>query len=146
MNKLFILLLSATFAFGAVIWDKQQAVKLNKDEPFRVIFHEQVQGQGRVVQHEFVLRWTLFVNEGLTVTIKYDGFNHHHVLHKRVGLDTFNLQLLPLADKELKAPYMSIVFEEFDDAQKQAYFQIYIKDNDRTNLEILSPNRLNQQE
>jgi hypothetical protein len=136
MSKIFLGLLLALNLSFAQQWNKTQNVKLKKDEPYRVIFHEQVQGEGGVVQREFVLRWTLFVNEGLTVTIKYDGFNHHHVLHNRYGFDSFRLQLLPRNDSEMQAPYMLIVFQEFDDAQKEAYFELFIKDNDRTNMLI----------
>jgi len=135
MSRVFILLCFCATLLVAQ-WDKTQEIKLQKDEPYRIIFHEKVQGDGGIVQREFVLWWTLFVNEGLTVVIKYDGFNHHHVLHKRRGLDSFRLPLLPRIDSELIAPYMLIQFMEFDDANKEAYFGIYVKDNDRVNMEI----------
>lgn len=135
MSKGFVLLfLSISLLFGQ--WDKTQEIKLKKDEPYRVIFHEQLRGDGGIMQREFVLRWTLFVNEGLSVVIKYDGFNHHHVLHRKRGLDSFRLPLLPRIDSELIAPYMLIEFQEFDDLNKEAYFGIYVKDNDRTNMQI----------
>lgn len=142
MNK-FLILLLLLFSFAAAIqWNKEQSVKLKKDQPYRVVFNEQV--ANGIVKREFVLRWTLFVNEGLTAVVKYDGFNHHQVFSKRYGRDTFNLKILPKQDNEMQAPYISIVFEEFDDANKEAYFKLYIKDNDRTNMEQISPTRIQE--
>ena len=135
MSKIVIaLLLSCSVVFGQ--WNKTQDVKLIKDEPYRIVFHEALQNGGGTVQREFVLRWTLFANEGLTVTIKYDRFNHHHVLFARRGMDSFHLELLPKVDGEKQNPYMLIVFKEFDDANQEAYFELFIKDNDRTNMQV----------
>lgn len=134
MSKIALLLLLVTLGYGQ--WDKTQDVRLQKDEPYRVIFHEQVAQEGTVIQREFVLRWTLFVNDSLTVTVKYDGFNHHHVMKKKRGWNSVRLQLLPRADSQRETPYMLIEFQEFDDANNEAYFGLYIKDHDRTNMQI----------
>ncbi len=143
MNKALFLVLLPLWLHAQIVWDKVQHVKLKKDQFFHATFSE-TGPEGGVVKRVFKLRWTLFVNEGLVTLINYQGFNNQTVLYTRPNLDTFNLKLLPRIAGELRAPYMSIVFKEFDDTNREAYFDIYIKDNDRTNLSIKNSNEETQ--
>jgi hypothetical protein len=134
MNKAaLVLLLLCVCAQGAVNWDKHLQFKLKKDQFYTMTVSEDMD-EG-TVSKDFAMKWTLFVNKGLVVTLRYDGFNHHMVLYKRYGQDTFKLDLLPHKDGETVGTYMNIVFSEFDDAAREAYFDIYIKDNARAIIE-----------
>lgn len=128
-----VFLLLCVCAQAAVNWDKHLQFKLKKDQFYQMTVSEEL--DEATVSKDFAMKWTLFVNEGLVVTLRYDGFNHHMVLYQRYGQDTFQLDLLPKEGGETIGTYMNIVFSEFDDANNEAYFDIYIKDNARAIIE-----------
>ena len=122
MNKLLFLFLPV-FLF-AEFWNFPHTVKLKKDETiyFNVHYLRRI--------YPFELRWTLYINEILTVLYRYDNFPRQITLYKDPPLNTFKV---PIAKIPEIYPYFYIEFKDFNG--KIATFDIYIKNGDRVKVE-----------
>ncbi|ACM92393.1 conserved hypothetical protein [Nautilia profundicola AmH] len=114
MNKFFILFFPL-FLF-AEFWNFPHTIELKKDETinFDVYYLKKV--------YPLKLRWTLFINDILTVLYRYDDFPRQITLYKDPPLNTFKI---PIAKIPEKYPYFYIEFKDFNG--KIATFDIYLK-------------------
>jgi len=122
MNKILFLFLPV-FLF-AEFWNFPHTVKLKKDETiyFNVHYWQRI--------YPFELRWTLYINEILTVLYRYDNFPRQIILYKDPPLNTFKV---PIAKIPENYPYFYIEFKDFNG--KIATFDIYIKNGDGVKVE-----------
>ena len=83
---------------------------------------------------EFQFRWTLYVNEALTMLYHYEGFNKQNVLYAAYRLDGFKIDLKERATNAIYRPYIYISFKNYDKKTKKALFHVFIKDEKRSIL------------
>jgi hypothetical protein len=115
MSKVFLFLFLPLFLFGQ-FWNFPHIVKLKKDETiyFDVYYLNRV--------YPLKLRWTLFVNDILTLLYTYDKFPRQITLYKTPPLNAFKI---PIAKIPENYPYFYIVFKDFNG--KIATFDVYLK-------------------
>jgi len=74
--------------------------------------------------YPFSFRWTLFINDILTVLYRYDNFPRQITLYKDPPLNTFKVPIAKIPDMY---PYFYIEFRAFNG--KIATFYIYLMNN-----------------
>ena len=114
MNKYFLLIFLLTFNLLARYWDTQYEVSLKKDELAK--FNVFVPTGSK----QFLFRWTLFINDGLVMISKLDGFPHHYILYKRHN-PSFRLKLFG------RQAFLMVEFIKFDTENNQATFRVMFK-------------------
>lgn len=114
MNKLFIFFLPVLLL--AEFWNFPHQIQLKKDQTanFDVYYNGKV--------YPFKFRWTLYINDILTVLYRYDNFPRQITLYKDPPLNTFKV---PVAKIKQIYPYFYIEFKDFNG--KIATFDIYLK-------------------
>ena len=76
------------------------------------------------------LRWTLFTNNMLTLLVNSRGYPTQYVLEKKYPLESIIIPLLPDGNnKMISRTYAKIVFNDFDQRNKEAILDIFIEDN-----------------
>lgn len=74
-------------------------------------------------------RWTLFANNLLIVLVNYRGHPTQYVLEKKYPLESILIPLLPDGEDIINSQvYAKIVFNDFNQSNKEAVFDIFIKD------------------
>lgn len=134
MSKTFFLILFLSFSLYAkddAFWDYQERFKLKKDEIGKVLIDYRDKSLVQKEQRKFIFRWTLFQNKRLVTLIKYMNFPHQYILRKERGLDSLEFKLIPDADKVDQKTYLFFVFEDFDEKNKIATFDLFIKDSQK---------------
>ena len=123
MNKFFLLFLPI-FLF-AKYWIFPHTLELKKDETayFSVYYNQK--------EYPFKIRWTLFINDILTILYRYDNFPRQITLYKNPPLNTFKIPIVKFPDNY---PYFYIEFTDFNG--KIATFDIYLKRGDKVNVEF----------
>lgn len=90
--------------------------------------------------NEYLLRfrWTLFANNSLIVLVNYRGHPTQYVLEKKDPLESILIPLLPDGEDIVNSQvYVKIVFNDFNQSNKEAVFDIFIKDvNERILVEF----------
>ena len=77
----------------------------------------------------FTLRWTLYINDVLTVLHSYDVQVGQHALQKNHVNQSFRVQLKARGIKEHNAPYLLVQFKEFDFQKNKATFALFLYNN-----------------
>ena len=123
MNKFFLIFLPL-FLF-AEYWIFPHTLELKKDETayFSVYYNQK--------EYPFKIRWTLFINDILTILYRYDNFPRQITLYKNPPLNTFKIPIVNFAENY---PYFYIEFKDFNG--KIATFDIYLKRGDKVNVEF----------
>lgn len=90
------------------------------------------------------LRWTLFANNSLIVLVNYRGHPTQYVLEKKYPLESIIIPLLPQGEDVIKSQvYAKIVFNDFNQSNKEAIFDIFIQDvNERILVEFKPKKRV----
>lgn len=113
MNKIILLILP--FLLFATSIKFPYTVKLAKDQLFKMdIYYLK-----RI--YPFEMRWTLYINDIVTVIYNYDNFPRQVELQKKFSQDAFKM---PIALIPENYPYFYIKFDDFDG--KIATFTIYL--------------------
>lgn len=83
-------------------------------------------------------RWTLFANDQLFLLVNYRGHPYQYILKKRFPLESVTLPLLPEGIDTMNAKVLiKILFNDFDQSNKEAVLDIFIEDNQqRINVEF----------
>jgi hypothetical protein len=123
MNKLFVLFFPL-FLFAAIV-KFPYTVKLKKDQFADFVVYR------RLKKTEFKFRWTLYVNDTLTVFSTYDGFTNQYTLFKT---PTMNLFRVTLEDFPEPRPYFLIQFVNFNG--KIAVFKIFLFNGKNIRVEL----------
>jgi len=116
MNKFFIIFFPL-FLFSTYI-KFPYTVKLKKDETayFNVYYLNRT--------YPFKFRWTLYINDILTVLYRYDNFPRQVELYKNPPMNAFKVKIAKIPEIY---PYFYIEFNNFDG--KIATFNIYLMNN-----------------
>jgi len=113
MNRFFIIFLPI-FLFSTYI-NFPYTLTLKKDE--KAVFDVYYKN----FSHSFILWWTLYKNDVLTVIYIYDNFPHHIELYKNYPVNSFKVKITDLVEP---FPYFWIKFDSFND--ENATFKIYL--------------------
>ena len=123
MNKLLFLLLPLYIFAVPVIFPF--TIDLKKDET--AYFDVYYLGN----TYPFKFRWTLYINDILTLLYRYDNFPRQITLYKNPPLNTFKV---PIAKIPENYPYFYIEFKDFNG--KIATFDIYLKNGDGVKVDF----------
>jgi len=123
MNKFFLFFLP--FLLYAQTLEFPHKIQLKKDETayFDVYYKNRI--------YPFKFRWTLYINDILTLLYRYDNFPRQITLYKDPPLNTFKV---PIAKITQNYPYFYIEFSEFNG--KIATFNIYLKNGDEVKVDF----------
>ena len=77
----------------------------------------------------FTLRWTLYINDVLTVLHSYDVRVGQHALQNNHVNQSFRVQLKARGLQERNAPYLLVQFKEFDFQKNRAKFALFLYNN-----------------
>jgi len=123
MNKFFLIFLPL-FLF-AEFWNFPHTLELKKDETaYFSVYYDQK-------EYPLKIRWTLFINDILTLLYRYDNFPRQITLYKNPPLNTFKIPIVKFPDNY---PYFYIEFKDFNG--KIATFDIYLMRGDGVNVEF----------
>ncbi|ARU48931.1 hypothetical protein Sdiek1_1772 [Sulfurospirillum diekertiae] len=129
-------ILACTCALSAGInYEYTHQFILKKDEIGLVLInHKEVTKKPTAdnPNNEYILRlrWTLYTNNMLTVLVNYRGYPMQYIMQKKHPLETVVIPLLPDGDNKMLAQtYLKIVFNDFDQRNKEAILDIFIEDN-----------------
>lgn len=120
---------------AAVNYEYEHKFILKKDEIGLVLInHKEVTKKPTAdnPNNEYILRlrWTLYTNNMLTVLVNYRGYPTQYVMQKKHPFETVIIPLLPDGDNKILAQtYAKIVFNDFDQRNKEAILDIFIEDN-----------------
>ena len=130
------LLLFCSYVFGAPIeYEYVHQFALKKDElGYIFINHKEVTKKPTAENpnNEYLLklRWTLFTNNMLTLLVNYRGYPTQYILEKKYPLQSIIVPLLPDGNnKMISRTYAKIVFNDFNQTNKEAILDIFIEDN-----------------
>ncbi|MBP1680728.1 MAG: hypothetical protein H6Q35_1067 [Proteobacteria bacterium] len=139
MNKLWCFFCGLLFCSNTLLaqieYEYEHKFILKKDEVGLVLInHKEVTKKPTAENpnNEYLLklRWTLFTNNMLTLLVNYRGYPTQYVLEKKYPLESIVIPLLPDGDNKMIArTYARIVFNDFDQRNKEAILDIFIEDN-----------------
>ena len=120
-------------------WDYTHIFNLKKDEKARVKIFKNDRAK---LSGELEFRWTLFVNEGLVLLVKYEGFPTQYVLYRRYQRDSVKILIDKKPQKEWLESYLLIKFQDFNLKRDIAVLKVFIKDPQKSiNASFLDPKR-----
>jgi len=124
----------ASTLLGEELFQYQHQFILKKDE-IGSIFINRKEVRKKATKdnpnNEYLLRfrWTLFANNSLIVLLNYRGHPKQYVLEKKSPLESIIIPLLPDGEDVINSQvYAKIVFSDFNQSNKEAVFDIFIKD------------------
>ena len=124
MNKIFLFLFPIFIYATPIIFPFTIDLKKDETVSFDVYYLNNT--------YPFKFRWTLYINNILTVLYRYDNFPRQITLYKNPPLNTFKV---PIAKIPENYPYFYIEFKDFNG--KIATFEIYlINDNKKVNVDF----------
>jgi hypothetical protein len=93
-----------------------------------------IQYNNRNHHAELTFRWTLFTSKQLVLFVKNDNFPTQHILERRLRLNSAKVDIFkePFSNFKDDRVYFLIVFSDFDQKEKVATFDIYLKDDANT--------------
>ena len=76
------------------------------------------------------LRWTLFANEQLFLLVNYRGHPYQFIMKKTYPLESVTVPLLPDGENKMDSRVLArILFNDFDQSNREANLDIFIEDN-----------------
>ena len=122
------------FLFAGVVYADEYSLKrefsLQKDEQKKFLVKYDTE------RKLFRFRWTLYINDVLTVLRSYDLNVAQHILQLNHANQSFRVQLMTRGLNERSAPYILVKFKEFDFQKNEAKFVLLLYNNGVTiNLE-----------
>lgn len=150
-NRIFgvgFLCLFTSALLGEVPFEYQNQFILKKDEIGSIFINrKEVSKKPKSSDNpnnEYVLRlrWTLFANNSLIVLVNYRGYPKQYILQKKYPLQSVIIPLLPDGEDAMNGRvYTKIVFNDFNQSNKEVIFDIFIRDtNERIAVEF-KPNK-----
>jgi len=132
---LFVFLISISSLFAEVKYEYRHQFVLKKDElGFVHINRKEVTkkatAENPMNDYLLKLRWTLFANNQLFVLVNYRGYPYQYVLKKNYPLESVMSPLLPEGEDKMNAKVLiKIVFNDFNQSNREAILDIFIEDN-----------------
>lgn len=120
--------------FGEDLFLYQHQFVLKKDEIGNIFINRKEVRKKATIDNpnnEYLLRfrWTLFANNTLIVLVNYRGHPYQYALEKKYPLESIIVPLLPDGENVITSQvYAKIVFTDFNQSNKAAVFDIFIKD------------------
>ena len=132
---LFVFLISLSSLFAEVKYEYQHQFVLKKDELGFVYINrkeltKKATADNPMNDYLLKLRWTLFANNQLFLLVNYRGHPYQYILKKTYPLESVVLPLLPDGEDKMNAKVLiKIVFNDFNQSNKEAILDIFIEDN-----------------
>ena len=117
----FLFWVSVASAISSQYWHTRVPFVLKKDDYFSATL---TQGASKKDLH---IKWTLFVNELLTMQVNYDKYNHQFNFRSSHKQDTFKLPLFRKKAHEMEQPYLLVELQKYDAQKKEASFEIFVR-------------------
>lgn len=131
MNKKnFLFFFCSSLLFATPIWDHQFHYKLKKDEIANIILYKPAKPNSKdLVKSQLFFRWTLVVQDRVTVLVNNQSYPHQYILYKKRSLDTIKLPLMPDGNNRLTDDtYILLVLSDISQRKDEVDFDIFIKD------------------
>lgn len=132
---LFVFLISLSSLLAEVKYEYQHQFVLKKDELGFVYINRKELTKKATTENPtndylLKLRWTLFANNQLFLLVNYRGHPYQYILKKTYPLESVVLPLLPDGEDKMNAKVLiKIVFNDFNQSNKEAILDIFIEDN-----------------
>lgn len=129
-KKIFLFFLCSSILFAAPTWDHQFHYKLKKDEIANIVLYKPAQPNSKELKKsQLFFRWTLVVNDRVTVLLNNQSYPHQYVLYKKRSLDAVKLPLMPDGSNRLiDNAYILLVLSDISQRKDEVDFDIFIKD------------------
>jgi hypothetical protein len=122
--RLFFILSLCLHVSQATEWKNIKSVSLKKDQTYRVL----IKSENSVRLLEF--RWTLYINDILTVLENFDDLVTQRSLKLNHTNQSFRIDLLARTATKIIIPYLLIKFTEYDYKKNESKFDIFLKDSE----------------
>jgi len=113
-------------------WTFEDTFALKKDQLQHIEIH------ARQKTHHLAFRWTLYSNGGLVMLVNYDGHRFQPLLYADYKRDGFRIDLFAkpndASPMQFETPYALLLFRSFDDAKKEAWIDLKIKADEKTEV------------
>lgn len=130
-----VFLISLSALLAEVKYEYQHQFVLKKDELGFVYINrkeltKKATTENPMNDYLLKLRWTLFANDQLFLLVNYRGHPYQYILKKTYPLESVVLPLLPDGEDKMNAKVLiKIVFNDFNQSNKEAILDIFIEDN-----------------
>lgn len=130
MAKFFFFLMFLTSLYSAEksLWSQQGSFKLKKDEVANISVGVAVSEDTN--QSSFSFRWTLVVNDRVTMLVNNNGYPTQHILYDKRSLDSLQFPLIvDGANRVEERSYLLLVLSQISEKKDEVDFNIFIKDD-----------------
>ncbi len=132
VGKILLIIIMFTFTLRAELILSAK-VHLKKDQQEKIL----VSGDG--FRKLLVMRWTLYINDGLVYLQTFNKEVSHYVLYKDRRNHSVRIELMSRSAMYGAVPYILISFKDFDYEKNEAVFELYLSDKDeKVSLKYLS--------
>ncbi len=127
--------LCASGLFAEIKYEYQHQFVLKKDELGYVYINrkevtKKATAENPMNDYLLKLRWTLFANDQLFLLVNYRGHPYQFIVKKNYPLESVTLPLLPDGENVMNAKvFIKIVFNDFNQSNREAILDIFIEDN-----------------
>lgn len=132
MSKIFIsLIFFVSIVNGASVfnWTFSHKYTLKKDEIATIVIST-TESKGKDKDKLF-FRWTLIVEDRVTVLMNQFSYPHQYVLYDKRSLDTLKVSLLPDDGNRFDSQtYMFLVLNKIDHKKQEVDFDVFVKDKE----------------
>lgn len=130
-NILFIVLFAhiSVYAIYSDYWHYEKEFVLKKDN----YFSAKLTQDG--ISKDLHVKWTLYVNNLLTMQVNFDRFNHQFNLRLSNDESVFKLPLFRRKGLEMEQPYLMIKLLKYEHKNSQAKLKIFIR-NPSGNIKV----------
>jgi hypothetical protein len=123
---IFLILYTNIFAVYQNYFLFDETITLKKDQYYSKIISRQL------IQKDLHIKWTLYVNEIITMQVNYNKINHQFNLRKSYDEQTFRFPIFKKIRDDIENPYLIIKFLEYkkynDKTKDKAIFELLIRD------------------
>jgi len=137
MKNFIVLCMFFASFLEAADWNYTKEVRLSKDQLQTVLVKEED------VLRVLKFRWTLYAGDGLVMHLNFNDRASQFVLYEDYKKNAYKIRLLPKTSAYHRAPYLYLVFKDFDHKRRQAHFDILIDDPEKRALIDVKPLREN---
>ena len=117
----FLFFVSVLDALSSQYWYRHIPFSLQKEKYFSA------QVMQEATTKDLHIKWTLLVNDLLTMQVNYDKYNHQFNFNSKRKQDTFKLPLFRKKGREMEQPYLLVELKQYDAKKKEASFEIFLR-------------------
>lgn len=124
----FFIFASALFSAQPTVWSQQESFKLKKDELAK--FSIGSRASKGADAYNFTFRWTLVVDDRVTLLVNDRGHPRQFILYKKRNLDSASFDLYKDGANNFdERSYLLLVLSDISEKKDIIDFNVYIKDD-----------------